>query len=172
MIPVAQTSTWRRRSMWRKEAWGSMITMEIWGREEEEEEEGGWFFVHLFPKRQHLGMLGPTMTRWCLSSILEVLVSYVFLTSRWHFVLSHYYLFPLVVLPCVLGAPHFCLCQLVLPPLHHHSNWSSNGCHCDRPCLWPIRIGALGRRVLALCTHHPLSTSPIPSSTTLFPLDK
>lgn len=42
----------------------------------------------------------------------------------------------------------------------------------DRPWLWPIRMGALGRRVLALCTHHPLSTIPIPSSTTLSPLDK
>lgn len=86
------------------------------------------------------------------------------LFCRLHFVFSHCSLFPPVVFPP--------LSSRFLLPLHHHSNWSAIGCRCDRPCLWPIRIGALGRRVLALCTHHPLSTSPIPSSTTLSPLDK
>lgn len=171
MIPVAQTLIWRRRWTRRKEAWGCTITMEIWGREEGE--EGGCVIVHLFPKRhQGLVRLGPTMTRWCLSASSAVLVSYVFHMSRWHFVLSHFSLFPLVDLLCRLGPPHFFLSSTCPTPSSSPLKLVSIGCHCDRPFLWPIRIGALGRRVLALCIHHPLSTSPIPSSTTLFPLDK
>lgn len=162
MIPLAQISTWRRKWMWRRDAWGWMIIMVIWEREEEEGE--GIPIVHLFPKRQHLWMLGPTMTRWRLAVTWKSFVSCVFLTSWLHFVFSYCSLFPLVVLLVFF--------VFLISPPPHHSNWSATGCRCDRPCLWPIRIGALGRRVLALCTHHPLSTSPIPSSTTLSPLDK
>lgn len=96
MTPLAQISTWRRKWMWRKDAWGWMITTVIWEREEEEGE--GMPIVHLFPKRQHLGMLGPTMTRWRLAVTWKSFVSCVFLTSWLHFVFSYCSLFPLVVL--------------------------------------------------------------------------
>uniref|UniRef100_A0A3Q3KXG8 Trinucleotide repeat containing adaptor 6B n=1 Tax=Mastacembelus armatus TaxID=205130 RepID=A0A3Q3KXG8_9TELE len=66
---------------------------------------------------------------------LHCLLSSLCLLSRLHLILFHYSLFPLVILPFLLGLSLFLLVLSFPYLLCHHSNWSSVGCHCDRPCL-------------------------------------
>lgn len=55
-----------------------------------------------------------------MPSALLVFVLLVLVISRWHFILCHSSLYPLVILLRPLGLPDFSLSQPVAPPLHHH----------------------------------------------------